>query len=74
LNDSICGVTNSLSIGKVELPLGGFLKADSRVNVLKVCLLDDDNMLCCTWTWSSKMAYIINAQVFPKKGRVVSSD
>ena len=38
LNDSICGATNSFNMGKVEPPLGGFLKADSRARVLKVCL------------------------------------
>lgn len=38
LNDSICGATNSFNMGKVEPPLGGFLKVDSRARVLKVCL------------------------------------
>ena len=38
LNDSICGATNSFNIGNAELPVGVFLKVDSRANVLKVCL------------------------------------
>jgi len=59
-------------MGKVELLLGGFLKADSRAKVLKVCLeqsgiLNGRMAKRHTYGWPKKIYYIIYA-CFPKQG------